>query len=355
MRTRIIIGIISLAIGLFAGAKLMEHLGREYIVNNFPIPSGTLDDKDVYIKKIDIGLEVPEKKLKKVKEKAKNIILFIGDGMSMSQITALRLSQGGPNSRVAVDEFPYSGKVLTHSANAIVTDSASSGTAFSAGIKTNNRALGVDVNGNPVENITEILDRSGFVSSVISTSEITHATPAAFVAHVSSIYLSDEISVQMSNSNIKNILGGGRKFFMTEEDGGNREDGINLIEKVKANSKLITHKDELEDIARYGSEQVFGLFADEHLRDTNTPEKHLTEPSIKEMLEFSVNRSKNFIMNGCNGFFVMAEASQIDWAGHGNDYEYLMREMLDLEEGIKWALEFARKNDDTLVLSLIHI
>ena len=188
---------------------------------------------------------------------------------------------------MCIRDSPYSGKVLTHSANAIVTDSASSGTAFSAGIKTNNRALGVDVNGNPVENITEILDRSGFVSSVISTSEVTHATPAAFVAHVSSRYLSDEISVQMSNSNIKNILGGGRKFFMTEEDGGNREDGINLIEKVKANSKLITHKDELEDIARYGSEQVFGLFADEHLRDTNTPENHITEPSIKEMLAVS--------------------------------------------------------------------
>ena len=68
MRTRIIIAVISLAIGLFAGAKIMEHLGREYIVNNFPIPSGTLDDKDAYIKKIEIGLEVPEKKLKKVED-----------------------------------------------------------------------------------------------------------------------------------------------------------------------------------------------------------------------------------------------------------------------------------------------
>ena len=74
----------------------MEHLGREYIVNNFPIPSGTLDDKDAYIKKIDIGLEVPEKKLKKVKEKAKNIILFIGDGMSMSQIYCIEIKSRRP-------------------------------------------------------------------------------------------------------------------------------------------------------------------------------------------------------------------------------------------------------------------
>ena len=350
MRAKIIIAVIALGLGLFGGAKLMEHLGREYIVNNFPIPSGTLDDKDVYVKEIVIDEKVPVKKLKQVQNKAKNIILFIGDGMSISQISAFRLHQGGPNSRVAVDSFPYSGQVLTHSANAIVTDSASSGTAYSTGEKTNNRALGVDIKGQPIENITETLDKSGYVSSVISTSEITHATPAAFVVHASSRYLTDEISIQMTDSKIKNILGGGRTFFMTEEDGGIREDGVNLIEKVKTNSRLITHKDELEDIASYKSEQVFGLFADEHLRDINTPENHITEPSIKEMLEFSINRSKNFIKNGCNGFFVMAEASQIDWAGHGNDYEYLMREMLDLEEGIKWALEFARKNDDTLVI-----
>ena len=350
MRAKIIIAVIALGLGLFGGAKLMEHLGREYIVNNFPIPSGTLDDKDVYVKEIVIDEKVPVKKLKQVQKKAKNIILFIGDGMSVSQISAFRLHQGGPNSRVAVDSFPYSGQVLTHSANAIVTDSASSGTAFSTGEKTNNRALGVDIKGQPIENITETLDKSGYVSSVISTSEVTHATPAAFAVHTSSRYLTDEISIQMTDSKIKNILGGGRKFFIPEEDGGNREDGINLIEKVKSKSRLITDKSELSNPARYGDSQVFGLFADEHLRDDSTPENHSTEPSIEKMLEFSVNRSEKFIENGCKGFFIMAEASQVDWAGHGNDFEYLMREMIDLEDGIKWALNFAKENKETLVV-----
>ena len=350
MRTKLIIAVVSLSLGLFGGAKLMEHLGREYIVNNFPIPSGTLDDKDVFVKEVVINEKVPVKKLKQVQKKAKNIILFIGDGMSVSQVSAFRLYQGGPNSRVAVDKFPYSGKVLIHSANAIVTDSASSTTAFSTGKKTNNRALGVDVGGQPTENITETLDKSGYVSSVISTSEVTHATPAAFVVHTSSRYLTDEISIQMADSKIINILGGGRKFFIPEKDGGNRKDGINLIEKVKTKSRLITDKSELSDPARYGDSQVFGLFADEHLRDDDTPENHSTEPSIEEMLEFSVNRSKKFIENGCKGFFVMAEASQVDWAGHSNDFEYLIREMSDLEDGIKWALNFAENNQDTLVV-----
>ena len=350
MKSKIIIAVVALGLGLFGGAKLMEHLGREYIVNNFPIPSGTLDDKDVYVQEVFIDEMVPVKELKQVKNKAKNIILFIGDGMSVSQISAFRLFQGGPNSRVAVDNFPYSGKVLTHSANAIVTDSASSGTAFSTGRKTNNRALGVDVNGQPIENITEKLDKSGYVSSIISTSEVTHATPAAFIVHTSSRYMADEISIQMTDSKIKNILGGGRKFFIPEEDGGNREDGIQLLDKVKTNSILITDKSELTDPSLYGDGQVFGLFADEHLRDKNTPENHSTEPSIKNMLEFSVNRSKKFVESGCKGFFVMAEASQVDWAGHGNDFEYLMREMTDLEGGIKWALNYAKKNKDTLVV-----
>ena len=350
MRSKIIIAFVALGLGLFVGAKLMEHLGREYIVNNFPIPSGTLDDKDVYVQEVFIDEKVPVKELKQVKNKAKNIILFIGDGMSVSQISAFRLFQGGPNSRVAVDNFPYSGKVLTHSANAIVTDSASSGTAFSTGRKTNNRALGVDVNGQPIENITEKLDKSGYVSSIISTSEVTHATPAAFIVHASSRYMADEISIQMTDSKIKNILGGGRKFFIPEENGGNREDGIQLLDKVKTNSILITDKSELTDPSLYGDGQVFGLFADEHLRDETTPENHSTEPSIKNMLEFSVDRSKKFIENGCRGFFVMAEASQVDWAGHGNDFEYLMREMTDLEGGIKWALNYAKKNKDTLVV-----
>ena len=350
MRTKILIALVSLGLGLFGGAKLMEHLGREYIVNNFPIPSGTLDDKDVYVKEIVIDEKVPVKKLQQVKKKAKNIILFIGDGMSASQVSSFRLYQGGPNSRVAVDSFPYSGKVLTHSANAIVTDSASSGTAFSTGKKTNNRALGVDIYGQPIENITETLDKSGYVSSVISTSEVTHATPAAFVVHTSSRYLTDEISMQMTDSKIKNILGGGRKFFIPEEDGGNREDGIRLIDKIKSKSRLITDKSELGNPAQYGDSQVFGLFADEHLRDENTPENHSTEPSIEKMLEFSVKRSKRFLDNGCRGFFIMAEASQVDWAGHGNDFEYLMREMSDLEDGIKWALNYAKKNKDTLVV-----
>ena len=113
--------------------------------------------------------------------------------MSLSQITAYRLITGGSNSRISVDNFPYSGIVLTHSEDAIVTDSASSATAYSTGFKTNNGALGLDKDLNNLENLTEKIDKFGYISSLISTSEITHATPAAFAAHVDLRWKTDEI------------------------------------------------------------------------------------------------------------------------------------------------------------------
>ena len=106
------------------------------------------------------------------------------------------------------------------------------------------------------------------------------------------------------------------------------------------------------DLIPFGKSKAgsVGVGGYESGRDDSTPENHSTEPSIEKMLEFSVDRSKRFLENGCRGFFIMAEASQVDWAGHGNDFEYLMREMSDLEDGIKWALKFAKKNQDTLVV-----
>jgi len=166
MRNKIIIGVVALVIGAFIGLKVTEYLGREYIMNNIPIPEGTLDDKDAYIESVPADSVLMPKALASVERKAKNIILLIGDGMSLSQVSAYRLIKGGPNSRITVDRFPYSGIVLTHAENAVITDSASSATAYSTGRKTNNGALGMDSENNELENLTETLDQYGFVSSL---------------------------------------------------------------------------------------------------------------------------------------------------------------------------------------------
>jgi len=96
--------------------------------------------------------------------------------------------------------------------------------------------------------------------------------------------------------------------------------------------------------------RIFGLFADEHIRNIETPDNHAFEPSLTDMLQFSVNRSDYFIDNGCTGFFIMAEGSQVDWAGHVNNIDYLNNEMKDLDSAVEWALNYAMVNDDTLVV-----
>ena len=343
--------VISFSLGGFAGYKVLESLGIAFLLSSIPIPEGSIADKDAFIETLPEGKPLSQKAIIPIKNKPKNIILLISDGMSLTQVSTYRLLKGGPNERIAVDKFPVSGIVLTHSENAIVTDSASSATAFSTGRKTNNGALGLDKDNKILENFTEIINRYGYVSSLISTSEITHATPAAYASHVDLRWKTDEISLQMMESNVMTILGGGRHFFLPEDLGGKRTDGLNLLEQMESSRMVMTEKKELDSFDHSDLGKVVGLFADEALRDKEKPENHVFEPSSSEMLNFAINRSEKFNENGCKGFFIMLEGSQVDWAGHANDLNYLKREMQDFDEAVELALDYATQNPDTLVIA----
>ena len=343
--------LISFSLGGFAGYKVLESLGIAFLLSSIPIPEGSIADKDAFIETLPEGKPLSQKAIIPIKNKPKNIILLISDGMSLTQVSTYRLLKGGPNERISVDKFPVSGIVLTHSENAIVTDSASSATAFSTGRKTNNGALGLDEDNKILENFTEIIDRHGYVSSLISTSEITHATPAAYASHVDLRWKTDEISLQMMESNVMTILGGGRHFFLPEDLGGKRSDGLNLLEQMESSRMVMTEKKELDSFDHSDLGKVVGLFADEALRDKEKPENHVFEPSSSEMLNFAINRSEKFNENGCKGFFIMLEGSQVDWAGHANDLNYLKREMQDFDEAVELALDYATQNPDTLVIA----
>jgi len=352
LKKNILVIVISFGLGGFVGFKVLKSLGVAFIMSSLgdSLPKGSIADKDAFLETLPEGQSLIQKELIPVDRKAKNIILLISDGMSLSQVSTYRLLKGGPNERISVDKFPISGIVLTHSEDAIITDSASSATAYSTGKKTNNGALGTDKNKEVLENFTEIITKYGYVSSLISTSEITHATPAAFASHVDSRRKTDEISIQMMDSDVLTILGGGRHFFLPEEMGGKRSDGLNLLEQVQSSHTLLTTKTELDTFDFSNKGRLVGLFADEALRDKETPENHIFEPTSSEMLNFAINRSDQFTSDGCKGFFIMLEGSQVDWAGHANDLNYLNREMKDFDEAVNKALEFAINDQETLVI-----
>ena len=180
---KIIIGLATFVLGgLTFTFALSSYIENE--VMSMVESEGSIEDKIMTLHQIETS-DLKPKDLVNPKDKAKNLILLIADGMSLSQVTAYRLLNGGPNHRIALDKFPTTGIILTHSTDAFITDSASSATAFSTGYKTKNGALGVDTDNNKLENLTETLDSFGFVSSLIATSEVTYAI-AAFASHVES-------------------------------------------------------------------------------------------------------------------------------------------------------------------------
>ena len=167
-------------------------------------------------------------------KKPKNIILLIGDGMGLSQVsTAIYYKNGKPN----FERFNTIGLSKTSSSSDLITDSAAGATVFSTGVKTYNGAIGVNKDTIPVPTIVEQLSKRGFSTGIIATSSIQHATPASFYAHVKSRSFYEEISTFAPKSGVNFFAGGGLKFF------NKRKDGKDLLAEMRANGyEVVTDK-----------------------------------------------------------------------------------------------------------------
>ena len=262
-------------------------------------------------------------------QKPKNIILIIGDGTGLNQVTLSRIAIGGLDFKLAIDQMPYTGFSLTHSYNNAYTDSAAAATSWATGKKTNNKFLSVDVNKKELKTLPEILYEKGFLSGLVSTSSITHATPAAFYAHIDSRYKKEEIANQLIASSISIALGGGKEFFDNE--------------RLKKNSLYISDKESLEELDLSVSRRVIGLF------DKDGIERSTEKPTQQEMTNVALNFLKTKT-NNCKGFFLMSEGSQIDWAAHDNDAKKMITEFEDFDKTIRLAMEYVGKNKDTLLI-----
>ncbi|MEW6654875.1 MAG: alkaline phosphatase [Bacteroidota bacterium] len=271
-------------------------------------------------------------------QKPKNIILLIGDGMGISQVTASVLSMSNDQFR----KFPTVGLINTTAADKLVTDSAASATAFSTGYKTNNGKIGIDPDGKVLTNIVETAIKNKKSTGVIATSSVTNATPAAFLAHVESRKSEFEIAAQILNSKVDFLAGAGTDFFLPKEIGGKREDGKNYIDSMKAKGY-----EYLSDTAKAASiiaqKKFFGLFAKHALPPGNQRSFTLGNLTKAAIQLLSKNR---------NGFFLMVEGSQMDWAADRNDKDYLFAEQRDFNSAIEEALQFAQKDKNTLVIVL---
>ncbi len=263
-------------------------------------------------------------------KKPKNVILMIGDGMGVSQVFAGLTANGG---RLFLDNFKYTGFAKTQSANRYITDSAAAGTALASGNKTYNAAIGVNADSILVKSVLEMAEEKGMATGLVSTSAITHATPAAFISHQAKRTFYEDIAADFLNTDVDVFIGGGYKHF------SEREDGRNLIPILK--EKGYTVLQDIREISKIKSGKLAGLTAPEH--NPRVSER-------KDMLPVATSTAMNILGNHKKGFFLMVEGSQIDWGGHQNNTIYLVEEMLDFDRAIGRALDFASKNKETLIV-----
>jgi len=296
--------------------------------------------------------------VKQVK-KAKNVIMMIPDGTSVESVTLARLyhdlkKDNVPgNDNLNMDSI-LTGLVKTYWQDGPITDSAPGATAYSTGFKSEDKHVGTlsTKDGNiPKATLLEAARESGKSTGMVVTCEATHATPADYASHAANRSQYNSIMKQMVYGDFDVVLGGGDRLLSSESlsaDGKTqyRKDGIDLRKELKnMGYNYITNKNELISTK---SSKLWGMFAPQAMspdidRERLTPE----QPTLEEM----TNKAIDTLSKDKDGFFLMVEGSQIDWAGHDNDSTQIVSEIEAYDKAVKSALDFAKKDGNTVVVS----
>lgn len=252
----------------------------------------------------------------------KNVILLVGDGNGLAQISSATLANGGD---LTLTQLKSIGLLKTQSADDFTTDSAAAGTALATGTKTYNRSIGIGISGKPLTNIIEFLASHDFVSGCITTDKITGATPASFYAHQKDRSDTLEIAEDLIKSKLSLFVGGGSNDFQ--------------------NGQLTKHFDILNDISTIGKSKKARIG---HFISTGSI------PSILEgrgnVLAEATKNGMQFLQNKNKPFFLLVEGAKIDSYGHSNEVSGIISEGIDFDQAIAESIKFADKTGNTLVI-----
>ena len=267
-------------------------------------------------------------------KKVKNVILMIGDGMSLMHIQAAWTCNRG---HLWLENAQYTGLSKTPATNRLITDSGSGGTSLATGYKTCYHAVGVDEDGNKLKSLVDYAKEAGKAAGVAVTCRLWDATPCDFLSHNIDRDKEQELIAEMTNSPVDYVFGGGAKFFT------NRKDGRNIFKELeKKGYKVFTSRKDLETISKEkGNSKVYCVPFEV---DTPLPDERgdlLARASIAGM---------NLLNQNKNGFFMMIEGSQLDDYGHFNQLDMLMKETLDFDQTFGRVIKWAAQDGETLVV-----
>lgn len=268
--------------------------------------------------------------------RAKNVILLIGDGMGLTQISSGLYNN---NNALSLERFPSTGLQKNYASDDLITDSASAGTAMACGVKTKVGAIGVGKDNKPARSLMEEAEAKGMATGMVVTSSLVDATPSAFVAHVPSRDQKEDIAKSYLNIDIDFLVGGGKKYF-TQRTSDDRDLARELQEKGYVVSDYTESEipkvtlDLKKNFAFFTAEEDPGKFQES--RSYLLPASRLGAVFLKS--------------HNDKGFFLMVEGSQIDWGGHANDASYVVAEFLEFDRVIGSLLEFAMEDGETLII-----
>jgi len=280
---------------------------------------------------------------------AKNHIIFVVDGMGHAHITGARMYKGGPEARLELEKMPYTGIVRTYSTDDFATDSAASATALASGTRTYNGAIGVsdakkDSTGQsqPLLTILKRAQQAGKAVGLVTTTRITHATPAAYYAHAAHRDLEESIAGQLVASDIDVIIGGGKRFFVGRGEGGSRQDGKNLLnEFTQKGYRVVKTSEEFKSLPVKPEGRLIALLEEDHLPyDLDRRD----QPSIEELVDYAIRH----LSQDPDGYFLLVEAGRVDHASHANLARHTFGEMLAFDRALGRTLSESER--DTLIL-----
>lgn len=325
---------------------------------------------------------------------AKNIIFFLGDGMGPVTQTAARIYAGEkagltmPEShKLAMEQLGYAARIKTYSEDAQTTDSAPGMASYITGQKSKNEVISMTAdtnpndatgkpyqtngdstcpetgNGQPVESLLETLKAKDYGTGIVSTTRITHATPATTYAHVCNRNAENTIAAQMvpngvgyntklGSDGMDVVLGGGRRHFLSITEGGRRNDTRNLVNEMKsAGYTYVSSGTELSAVNLANTEKLLGLFNSSDLNyDLDRVKDQIDEPSLAEMTKAAIE----ILSRNENGYFLMVEGGRIDHALHGTNAKRALEDTLAFDDAIKAAVETVDLENTLIIVTADH-
>ena len=279
------------------------------------------------------------------KRKPFGIILFVGEGLTSSRLTAARLYAGGADQRLVIQALPNVALLSTFSADFAVPDAASAASALACGAKVNNRALATDPSGQKRGTLLELARQKGRATGLVTNARLTDPTPAAFYAHAADDRERAPLAEQLAAAGLDVMLGGGRADFEGMPN-GRRRDGRNLVQEMigKGYRSLLKASDLAPDANAALGPKLLGLFAADGLTFGGETGAEGTQPRLSEMVRAAIET----LQKRAGGYVLVVDAGLIGKASVADDGEHVLQETLELDRAVELALQYA--GEKTLVI-----